>query len=346
MDTDAFSHIKPSGFAADGIEPARLQFIQSRFHDFLDAAARGRRFQGLEGGPRDLLQWIHDRLFIAGRPVGSIRSELTRCLYPVQILAVTSGKGGVGKTTISVNLALALARNGRRVLLFDADLGMANTHVFAGINPQATLLDVIEGRTTLPEIVCDGPGNLKVICGPSGVARLADLDTHTLESMGRELLKVSTGFDAVVIDTGAGIGAPVTHFLGLAQNAIVVSTPNLASALDAYGVIKVAHEAHLGTRMHVLVNQAQDLEESNSVRHRITGCATRFLGITLGDLGYLTRDTAFENSNQSRVPLLLSQPDNINATRLIEIANRLTGEEFAVETALETTTSDPHHAAA
>jgi flagellar biosynthesis protein FlhG len=292
---------------------------------------------------RDWLCWVHDRLFLEGWQISAVRAELVRAQRSVRVLAVTSGKGGVGKTTVVVNLAVAFAQRGRRVLLFDGDLGMANTHVFAGVNPTGNILDVIDGRATLENILQPGPAGVQMICGPSGVGRLADLGDRVLEALGRELLRVAADFDVLLIDTGAGVAPTVMHFVGLAADAIVVATPNLASTLDAYGVIKVAHELRLGTRLHVLVNEVEDQAQAASVLGRIIGCATRFLQITPGELGFLWRDPEFEVANQHRRPLVLAYP--AHAARFAEIAAHLE-EQPARSGDTFTERQSTHHAAA
>lgn len=292
------------------IEPARLQFIQQAFPE----VASGQR------DPGDVVQWIHDRLFVEGWSIGAVRAELNRAVSPLRTIAVTSGKGGVGKTTVAVNLAASIARQGRRVLLFDADLGMANVHIFAGINPTLTLLDVVDARASLDQVLQAGPAGMQVICGASGIARLADLNPAVLEALGRELLRVASDFDVLVIDTGAGISSMVTHFLALVQETVVVAAPSLAATLDAYGVVKAVHENRLRTRLHVLINQAEDEPQAARVLERITGCASRFLQRSLGTIGSLPRDPAFEQANHSRRPLVLTQPDSPSAQRLAEIA--------------------------
>lgn len=298
------------------IQSARLQFIQQTFPEVAGELGGGR-------SRMEWLRWIHDRLFIDGWQVHAVRSELARVRPTVQVIAATSGKGGVGKTTFAVNLAVAFAQSGKRVLLFDADLGMANVHVFAGVNPTATILDVIDGRVTLESILVPGPAGMQIACGASGVGRLADLGERVLETLGRELMRVAMGFDVLVIDTGAGVAPSVLHFLALAHDAVVIATPNLASTLDAYGVIKVAHEQRLRTRLHLLVNEADDETQAAAVSARVAGCANRFLKITPGDLGFLRRDAAFEQSNQQRRPLQLSQPASVHAQRIAQIAAKL-----------------------
>jgi flagellar biosynthesis protein FlhG len=311
------------------LQPARVQFIQQVFPELLGQGNRWGGKADLGRGPRETLRWVHDRLFVEGWQIAAVRAELIRARKGVRVIAVTSGKGGVGKTTFSVNLAVACALQGQRVLLFDADFGMANVHVFAGVNPKSTILDVVDGRADLADVVMAGPGGIKVICGVSGVARLANLDPCILEALGRELMEIATDFDLLVIDTGAGVSPIVTHFLGLAQEAVVVTTPNLAATLDAYGIIKVAHESGLKARTQVLVNQARDFDEATAVLARIAGCASSFLQTSPGHLGFLERDVAFEEANQQRCPLILAQPSNLNALRIAAIATQLTAAREA-----------------
>jgi flagellar biosynthesis protein FlhG len=308
----------PAGSAIPGIEPAHLQFIQREFQEVL----RDRY-------DPNLIREIHRALFIEGKPLAALRSQLFGRRTALRVIAVTSGKGGVGKTTVSVNLAVALAGLGRRVLLFDADLGMANAHIFAGVAPRGTLLDVVEGRAGLAQILTSGPGGIQVVCGASGVASLADLDERIISHLGRELLGLGGNFDVLVIDTGAGISAQVMQFLALAHEMVVVTTPNLAAILDAYGVIKVTREARLPAGVSILVNQARDEAEGSATFDRIRTCAQRFLGFLPASLGFLSRDGAVEIANQSRQPLVLAQPAGATARRFRDLAAALAPQNAA-----------------
>jgi flagellar biosynthesis protein FlhG len=221
-----------------------------------------------------------------------------------------------------VNLAVACAMEGQRVLLFDADFGLANVHVFAGVNPKATILEVVDGRARLADIVVPGRGRAGDL---RGVGRGAAGESRSPDgrSAGARIDAGGGGFRRAVIDTGAGVSSTVTHFLGLAQEAVVVSTPNLAATLDAYGVLKVAHEAGLKTTMKLLVNQAEDFNEAKTVLGRIVGCASRFLKTTPRSLGFLERDPAFEQACHQRQPLVLSDSTNLNALRIAAMAGQL-----------------------
>ncbi len=306
-----------------GLEPSHLQFIGSEFREFLTNPGAGTGEVSFDPGDFSVLQEIDERIFRRGESLESVRQTLRNRRPKTLVVAVTSGKGGVGKTTVSVNLAVAFALRGKRVLLVDGDLGMANVHVFAGIQPRATLMDLLDGGRTLSEVVSPGPGGIDVVCGPSGISRAADLDPRRIEILGRELTQYGSHYDVLVLDTGAGISAQVLQFLAMADEIVVVATPNLASTLDAYGVLKVIHEKRLGGRLQILVNQADGEPQATAVLARLMGCARQFLQFSPSSLGFLPRDPMFEAANQSRRPLVLASPEHENAHRLLTIAGQL-----------------------
>lgn len=302
-----------------GIEPSQLQFIGREFGEFLGGMTEA----GFDPGDFPTIQAIHERLFRRGESTDAIRQFLRGQRRALYIVAVTSGKGGVGKTTVSLNLAIAFAQRGCRVLLTDADLGMANVHVFAGIQPRTTLLDYIDGGRAVSEVISPGPGGIDVICGPSGITRAADLDPRRIELFGRELAQCGDRYEVLVLDTGAGISAQVMQFLSMAEDIVVVATPNLASTLDAYGVVKVMHERRLAGRLHVLVNQADDAAQAGTVFGRIAGCARQFLQLEVANFGYFPRDPIFEAANQSRRPLAVANPEHEISQRFLAMAQQL-----------------------
>jgi flagellar biosynthesis protein FlhG len=302
---------------AIGIEPSRIRFYEAEFKEFFDAAISGGQRTPFDEARVTLLREIDRLVSEEGLDVDGVRKALRRARDSrsrvLQVVSVTSGKGGVGKTTVSIGLAIAFARRGLRTLLFDADLGLGNVHVMAGIQARGTVVDWVEGRASLEQIISNGPGNIKVVCAGSGVARMADLDPAVVHRLGHELTRLTDEFDVIVIDTSAGISAQVIHFLRMADHIVLVATPDLSSMLDAYGVVKVSREAGIRQPFHVLVNLVEEPGQPALVYERISSCARRFLTYAPGYLGHLQRDPAIQECNRLRTPLSARDPDSIPA---------------------------------
>lgn len=313
---------------ATGIEPARIRFYQSTFQDVLGTSLTEDTFDGPQV---DMLSRIDRGVCTEGRSLLDMRAELARERARLQVVTVTSGKGGVGKTTVSINLAIAMAQEGRRVLLFDADMGLANVHVFAGITPHATIVNLLDRTMPIRDVLSDGPGGIKVLCGGSGVTRLANLDADDVEYIGRQLTRLADAYDVLVIDTGAGISSAVLHFMGIADDIVFIATPDIAATLDVYGVMKASHQAGHSGRIHLLVNRVGDAEESEIVSNRICQCAQRFLHQSPSVLGYLRRDRALQDAGQKRHPLVVSRPRTANAARFRVMASVIMSQHHCTD---------------
>ena len=239
---------------------------------------------------------------------GAVRTQA------VPILAIASGKGGVGKTNLAVNLAVALAQAGRRATLLDADLGMANADVLCGLTPGRRLDDVLldpRGRG-LSSCTVRAPGGFTLVPGAVGVARIADLDAGARLRLVDQLEGLGAESDLVLVDTGAGIGRDVLTFARAADWLVVVVTPEPTSMTDAYGLIKCVVGGRDGAlaapRVALVVNEVRRPEEAESVSTRLSATCERFLGVRPSVLGWVRADARVARAVRQRVPHMLTWP--------------------------------------
>ena len=237
-------------------------------------------------------------------------------------ITVSSGKGGVGKTSVVANLAIALAQAGRRVIILDADLGLANIDVVFGIRPQKTLTDVISGASTLDQILINGPCGIQIIAGGSGIADLAQLDTKGSQRLIDQLRFLEDRTDYLLIDTGAGISQNVISFCLAADQIVVVTTPEPAALADAYGIIKVIHQSRPEALVSLLVNRAEHAEEADFIQERLRKVAWEFLQFDVRFLGFLPQDRQMYVAVRQQTPLLLFSPMSPAAVGLREMVAR------------------------
>lgn len=223
-------------------------------------------------------------------------------------LTVTSGKGGVGKTNIVANLAISLGQAGRRVIILDADLGMANIDVVFGIRPKRNLTDVINGTHTLDEILIPGPCGIQIIAGGSGISELAHLRPEQGKRLFEQLRFLEDKADYLLIDTGAGINPTVISFCLAADQIVVVTTPEPTALADAYGIIKVISQARTTSQVSVLVNRAESKNEADFIQDRLEKVAAEFLKFPVQRLGFLPNDPNMYLAVRQQTPLLLFSP--------------------------------------
>ncbi len=242
-------------------------------------------------------------------------------------VVVSSGKGGVGKTNLAVNLAIALARSGQRVGLLDADLGLANIDIVLGVTPTYNLSHVIAGHKSLGEIALRGPEGVILYAGGSGVQELANLSPWRVDHFIRSLGELDAHLDLLLIDTGAGLSHTVTAFLLAVPEVILVTTPEPTAVADAYGVVKVLAGRNPEVRVQLVVNMAQDQAQAEEVWRALTAVSRQYLSQapTLDLLGWVPFDPAVRRAVLQQVPFLLAAPASRAAREVYAIAARLRG---------------------
>ncbi|MBX3304378.1 MAG: MinD/ParA family protein [Nitrospira sp.] len=209
---------------------------------------------------------------------------------PTRVIAVTSGKGGVGKTNVVANLAVSLSRVGKRVLILDADLSLGNLDVLLGLVPRHTIEDVLVGTQTLAEIMLKGPAGIHVLPASSGVPRLTSLTEAQQLMIQEQLADLAAEMDVLLIDTGAGISQNVTFFASSADETMVIISPEPTSLTDAYALIKVLARQYRERRFKVLVNQAKSPREASEVFGKLDVAVDRFLHVAVELVGVIPDD--------------------------------------------------------
>lgn len=240
------------------------------------------------------------------------------------VLAITSGKGGVGKTNIAANLAISAAAENKRVILLDADLGLGNLDVLMNLQARYNLSHVISGKRTLEQITHVGPGGVEVICGGSGIESLANLSPFQRQRLLGEMESLQERSDLIVIDTGAGIHSTVVGFCLAADHTLVVTTPEPTAVTDAYAMIKVLASKQYAGRISLLVNMAQSLAEGKKVYRQIAEVANRFLNVAVYEAGVLCRDENLTQAVRRREPVVSAFPKSGISNAFTVISNRLT----------------------
>lgn len=248
-------------------------------------------------------------------------------LVPGRLVAAVSGKGGVGKTNLVANLAVAAGGLGARVLLVDGDLGLANVDVLLGLVPRRSVADWLAAECPLRDVLVDGPRGIHVLPAASGRVDLAALDPVSLARLRGLLREAARDYDLVLVDAGAGVGPSVVGLAAVCDPVIVVTTPEPTSLADAYATLKVLHRV---TRLEVLVNVARDEAEARRTHAQLERVAGRFLGLAVPFRGFVPRDPRLADAVSRQRAVVDVYPSAISSQRLVALAAGLLRAEAAV----------------
>lgn len=242
---------------------------------------------------------------------------------PVRVIAVTSGKGGVGKTNLSVNLGVALSQMGQRVALLDADMSLANVDILLGLSPKYNLSHVLQGEKTLQEIMLTGPAGLKVIPASSGVQQMSELSTVEQAGIIRAFSEIDQSLDTLIVDTAAGISSSVVNFARASQEIIVVVCDEPTSLTDAYAYIKLLNRDYGLSKFHVVANMVQTVQQGQQLFNKLNKVTDKYLDVTLSYTGAVPFDEYLRKSVQKQTPVLAAFPRSKSALAIRNLAQTI-----------------------
>ncbi|GGC75282.1 MinD/ParA family protein [Marinobacter halophilus] len=228
--------------------------------------------------------------------------------HQVQVIAVTGGKGGVGKSNVSVNLGIALAQKGRRVVLLDADLGLANIDVLLGITANRNIHDVLNGDCDLKDVLVNGPGGIKIVPASSGTQRMTQLSSMEHAGLINAFSELGDQIDVLIVDTAAGISEGVVSFLRASQELLLVVCDEPTSITDAYALIKLMNRDYGTDRFRILANQVRNEQEGRHLYEKLTRVTERFLDVALQYVGIVPYDEAVKKAVQRQRAVLEAYP--------------------------------------
>jgi flagellar biosynthesis protein FlhG len=253
----------------------------------------------------------------------STAPRVARAGSRLRVIAVTSGKGGVGKTNLTANLAVLAGRAGKRVLIIDADLGLSNVEIVFGLKPHRHVGMLLDGSRTMEEVLVQGPPGVRILPGSSGIQSLTTLDEQQKLRLCASLDRVEDLFDLVLVDSGAGIGDNVLFFVGAAQEALLVVSPEPTSLVDAYAVVKVLSQQAGVQHFSVVVNPVVDELQARDIFPKLSAVTSRFLSAHVRHLGYIPRDENLHRAIMAQRPVVESFPLSPASRALNNISEKL-----------------------
>ncbi|MEG8978531.1 MinD/ParA family protein [Priestia megaterium] len=245
-------------------------------------------------------------------------------------LAVLSGKGGVGKSNLSLNLSLALTKQKQRVLLFDMDIGMGNIDILIGQTASYTMVDLLEKKLSIQQIIKKGPQNLAYVAGGTGISSVFEWSPSDLAHLIQELNSLTNQYDYMIFDMGAGMSESVLKFLKAVDEMIVVTTPEPTSITDAYAAIKLAASYSVSAPVRLIINKTLSDKEGNETYERFNRAVQQFLNISISLLGIVPNDQAVQKAVNRQIPFLLQNPASKASISLIEMVNILIPQDNRV----------------
>lgn len=252
------------------------------------------------------------------RDVGLVKKSTAR------VICVTSGKGGVGKTNFTANLAISLSNQDKKVVVIDADLGLANVDVVLGVLSKYTLLDVINNNKDITEIMSTGPNGIKVISGGSGIIDLVDMSKESLNKLINQFNKIYDYADIILIDTGAGLSKSVLSFVFAAEETIVVTTAEPTSLTDAYAMIKNIGFHDKEKKIKIIINRVESIAEGKIAFEKLKNACEKFLNMKIEKLGFLTDDNNVSKAVKLQKPFVIEYPNAAISKSIKLIALKLT----------------------